>query len=342
MLYWLTIVAQHDAPQRRWILLNAQDVKERLIRGALLSREEASDLCDDRVDLLSLMVAANRVREHFFGRRVSFCSIINAKSGKCAGDCAFCAQSLRHAADIEAHPMMAKSELLEAIRQTAASGVRHVGIVTSGVESPQRAEMDVILDCVRHETGNGGSELCCSLGRIDEEQGRRLRQAGVTRYHHNLETSRDFYGNVSKYIDYDDRVQTVRAAKKAGLETCCGGIFGLGETWKDRIDLAMTIRELDVDSVPLNFLRPMKGTPMGNRPPLNPREALRIIALYRLILRDRTIRICGGREFVLRDLQSWMFHAGANGAMLGNYLTTTGRPPQEDLQMVEDLGLELC
>lgn len=319
----------------------SQESLEKAVRGKSLSREDALALCGERADLLSLMAAANRVRERFFGRKISFCSIINAKSGKCRSDCAFCAQSARSRTEIPIHPMLGKSQLLDAIQQTASVGSSHVGMVTSGVRLPQGEEFDTLLECARQVARRGNVKICCSLGQIDEDRAIRLKEAGVVRYHHNLETSRAFYGNVSKTICYDDKVATVRAAKRAGLETCCGGIFGLGESWGDRVELAMAIRELDVDSVPLNFLRPVEGTPLEKTAPLRPREALRIIALFRLMLPDKAIKVCGGREFVLRDMQSWMFHAGANGAMLGNYLTTAGRPPEEDLQMVADLGLEV-
>ncbi len=315
---------------------------KRLISGELLSKEEALELCpaEGGIDLLELVWAANRVREHFFGKRVTFCSIINAKSGRCPADCIFCAQSSRYRTEIEVYPMMKKPELSDAIRGAAVDGVEHVGIVTSGVNPPTGNELEVLLECVAEVLRDRTVKMCCSLGQIDQKRARLLKEAGVTRYHHNLETSRSFYRNISKVIDYESKLATVRAAKSAGLETCCGGIFGLGERWEDRVDLAVTVRELNVDSVPLNFLRPVKGTPLGEATPLNPREALRIIALVRLLLPDKTIKVCGGREFVLRDLQSWMYHAGANGAILGNYLTTLGRPPEEDLQMVKDLGME--
>jgi len=311
------------------------------ISGELLSKEEALELCGDDTDLVSLIWAANKVRERFFGRRVSFCSIINAKSGRCPSDCVFCAQSSRYGAEIKVYPMMGKSELLEAISCAGVPAVERVGIVTSGLTAMKGKELDVLLECVREGARDSKVGICCSLGQIDKQEARLLKEAGVTRYHHNLESSASFYKNVSQMINYDDKIATVRAAKNAGLETCCGGIFGLGESWEDRVELAMTIRELGVDSVPLNFLRPVKGTPLGDSPPLSPREALRIISLFRLILPDTTIKVCGGREFVLRDMQSWMFHAGANGAILGNYLTTTGRPPEQDLEMIEDLGLEV-
>jgi biotin synthase len=208
------------------------------------------------------------------------------------------------------------------------------------VNAPQGEELDSLLECVREVAPHGNVKICCSLGQLDEGRAKRLKEAGVVRYHHNLESSRAFYRNVSKTIRYEDRLATVRAAKSAGLEICCGGIFGLGESWEDRVELATTIRDLGVDSAPLNFLRPVEGTPLETAMPLSPREALRIIALFRLMLPDKSIKVCGGREFVLRDMQSLMFYAGANGAILGNYLTTVGRPAEEDLRMAADLGLE--
>ena len=329
-----------DEREKERRLAHIEETAEKATKGELLSRKEGLALCSDRVDLLSLMGAANRVRERFFGRKVSFCSIINAKSGRCPGDCVFCAQSARHACQVSLYPLMGKGELLDSIQRTARGGASHVGIVTSGMKAPQGEELETLLECVRELAQCGSVKICCSMGQITEGDARRLKEAGVVRYHHNLESSLAFYGNISRTIRYADKLATVRAAKKAGLETCCGGIFGLGESWEDRVELAMTIRELGVDSVPLNFLRPVEGTPLEKATPLSPREALRIVALFRLMLPDKTIKVCGGREYVLRDMQSWMYHAGANGAILGNYLTTTGRPPQEDLQMVADLGLE--
>jgi len=317
------------------------DLPTRLMKGDLLSKEEALELCREEVDLLSLIWAANKVREHFFGRKVSFCSIVNAKSGRCPSDCIFCAQSARSRAEIKVYPMMSESELLGAMKREGGDGVERVSIVTSGVRAPKGKELDVLLECVREATRERKVAICCSLGQIDEQQARLLKEVGVTRYHHNLESSASFYRSISKTIRYEDKIATIQAAKNVGLETCCGGIFGLGERWEDRVELAMTIREIGADSVPLNFLQPVEGTLLGDSPPLPPREALRIIALFRLMLPNKTIKVCGGREFVLRDMQSWMFHAGANGAMLGNYLTTAGRPPEQDLQMIEDLGLEV-
>ncbi len=181
---------------------------------------------------------------------------------------------------------------------------------------------------------------CASLGNLTPDMIRQLKEAGLTRYHHNLETSENFFPHVCSTHSYQERLDTVRLIKRAGLELCCGGIFGLGEDMGDRLELAFTLRELGADSVPLNFLTPISGTPLEAQLPLIPREILKIIALYRFILPDKDIKVCGGREANLRDLQSWIYYAGANGSLLGNYLTTTGKPAAEDLQMIKDLGLQ--
>ncbi len=182
-------------------------------------------------------------------------------------------------------------------------------------------------------------QRCASLGIIDEATARRLKDAGVEEYHHNLETARSFFPNICTTHDYEEDVATVRAVKSAGLKACCGGIFGMGESREQRIEMAFTIKELDVDSIPMNFLNPIKGTQLENAEPMAPFEILKTIAVYRLIFPDKDIKLAGGREKNLRDLQCMMFAAGANSTMIGNYLTTFGRPASEDLQMINDLGL---
>jgi biotin synthase len=168
-----------------------------------------------------------------------------------------------------------------------------------------------------------------------------LKDSGLSRYHHNLETDEEFFSALCTTHSFKERVETIKIAKEEGLEVCCGGIFGVGETWQARLNLAFKLKELEVDSIPLNFLNPIKGTPFENITPLHPLEILRIIAIFRFIHPKREIRICGGREVNLRDLQSWMYYAGADGAIIGNYLTTLGRPPEEDLKLIKDLGLEM-
>jgi len=315
-------------------------ITDKIIAGGSITADEAVELSLlSGSDLFDLFVAANRVKEHFVGGNVHLCSIINAKSGRCAEDCAFCAQSIHHVTDAPVHPLSDQQQITAAARKAEQDGSGCFGIVTSGTSIGSGEELDricVALGTIRQELRIAPS---CSLGIIDLETARRLRDAGAITYHHNLETARSFFPNICTTHDYDEDVATVRNARRAGLRVCCGGIFGMGETAAQRIELAITLRELEVDSVPLNFLNPIPGTRLAEADFITPMECLQTIALYRLILPDKRISVCGGREKNLRDLQSWMFFAGANGTMVGNYLTTTGRDAAQDLQMFRDLGI---
>ena len=318
-----------------------------------LAQQAISRQAPCRDDLQTLLAAqgdayddalycANRVRRHFKGDRVLSCSIISAKQGRCSEDCRFCSQSVRHNTDVATFPLVDEAEIQRAGEQAEQVGAHSLGIVISGRGLRTKDETDRVVSAVRRLHMRGRLGVCASLGLLTDELARRLRDAGLERYHHNLETSRRFFPSVCTTHTYDDRLATLHVARDAGLQLCSGGLFGLGETDDDRIDLAFELRELGVASVPLNFLNPIKGTPLEGAPPLPPRTVLKIIAMFRFVLPDRDIKVCGGREANLRDLQSWMFYAGANGAMVGNYLTTTGRAPEEDLRMIDDLGLSLA
>jgi len=310
-----------------------------VLSGAPVGRGEALWLAAE-ADFETLLFHADRVRGHFCGNAVHLCAIVNAKSGACSEDCAFCSQSARHRTDASVYPLLAKAAIVAAAHDGAAAGADRFGIVTSGESTCRnRRDFAVICEAADEIEARGDIRACCSIGSLGADDAARLFAAGVRRIHHNLETSARFYPQICTTHSHESRVETVRTAKAAGLEVCCGGLFGLGETWEDRVDLALHLRELDVDSVPINFLNPVAGTPLGDRPLLAPREALRVVAVYRFLLPTREIKVCGGREVTLRDLQSWMFRAGASGTMVGNYLTTTGRPAAADLQMLRDLGL---
>jgi biotin synthase len=316
-----------------------------ILADGRIDEETALQLATARgSDLIALFQAASRIREQHFGTAVSLCSIINAKSGRCPENCAFCAQSAHHLTDAPVYPLKSTDAMVEAAAMAASHGAGCFGIVTSGTAIASGEELDRLceaLERIRRETTISPS---CSLGILDEETARRLKAAGMETYHHNLETARSFFPAVCTTHDYEEDVNTVRAAKRAGLRVCSGGIFGLGETMAQRIELALTLRELEVDSIPLNFLNPVPGTPLADADNLTPMECLLTIALFRIILPDRTITVCGGRERNLRDLQSWIFMAGASGTMIGDFLTTSGRPVASDLQMIRDLGLvaEVC
>ncbi len=314
------------------------DLVAKIVSGGSIECFEAVYLTE-RPDVWKILHGANQIRAYYKGRTVGFCSIVNAKSGNCAEDCAFCAQSIHARSKIKTYPLLAYNRIKEAYQVAQVNGAQGFSLVTSGNDLSD-SEVDSLCQTIKQLSADQGSlYLCGSLGRLSLSSAIKLRQSGLVKCHHNLETSKGFFPQVCSTHTYEERLQTIRDIKKAGLRVCSGGIFGLGETWQDRVDLALTLRELDVDSIPLNFLIPIKGTALENITPLTPLEILRIIALFRYILPQKDIRICAGREKNLRDMQSWIFHAGANGMMVGGYLTQAGRSVAEDLAMVRDFGL---
>lgn len=321
-------------------MLRPESIADKVISGESLTLDEAVQLALLRgTDILALFLAASRVRDHFVGSEIELCSIINAKSGRCPENCAFCAQSAHHNAAVSVYPLVDEEALVSGARAAEQAGSNCYGIVTSGTTIDKGEELERICRAVQRMKTTTSISPSCSLGIIDYETACCLKAAGVETYHHNLETARSFFHAICTTHDYEQDVETVRAAKRAGLKVCCGGILGLGETVVQRIELALTIRELEVDSIPLNFLNPVSGTRLAGAAHLTPMECLKSIALFRLLLPDRKITVCGGREYNLRDLQSWMFFAGANGTMIGHYLTTTGRNTDLDWQMLRDLEL---
>lgn len=291
--------------------------------------------------LTRIFSGAHALRERHFGDRAELCSIINAKSGRCAENCAFCAQSAHARTDAPVYPLKPTAEIVAGARQALAEGSHCYGIVTSGTRVKPGAEFEGILQALDEIRQLGGIDPSASLGILDRETARQLAAAGCATYHHNLETARSFFPEICTTHDYEEDVTTVRVAKEAGMKVCCGGIFGLGESLAQRVELARTLRELEVDSVPLNFLNPVPGTRLEGARHLMPMDCLRIIALFRYFLPDRRISVCGGRETNLRELQSWIFMAGASGTMVGNYLTTKGRDRDTDLQMFQDVEVSL-
>ncbi len=321
-------------------LINELTVKA--LAGTCPSYEEALALLNARgADLTLLLAGAHRLREKAFGNRIELCSIINAKSGRCAENCAFCAQSAHHKTAAPTYPLKSREEIIQGAHRAEAEGSHCYGIVTSGTRVREGEEFERILSAIREIRATTSIEPSASLGLLDEPTARALREAGCVTYHHNLETARSFFPSICSTHDYEEDVQTVRLAKAVGMKVCCGGIFGLGESLEQRVEMAFTIRELGVDSVPLNFLNPIAGTPLEGKTDLTPLDCLRIIALFRYLLPDRRISVCGGREPNLRDFQSWIFMAGASGTMVGNYLTTSGRDRETDLQMFRDAEVEI-
>ncbi len=295
--------------------------------------------CLDFTGLWAIFSQTGRLREDRCGKGVSLCVIINAKSGQCGQDCAYCAQSRISRASIRKYPLLTSEELVRTAQQAAAQGAARFSIVTSGrgVGSPQ--EQETILQAVGAIRASTPLKVCVSLGIVEQDFLKALAAAGVHRYHHNVETAASFFPQICTAHTYAERLATIRRAKAAGLPVCVGGIFGLGESSAQRWEMAQTIRELEVDSIPLNFLLPIPGTPLEHRQPMAPLEALQTIAAFRLFFPHKRLIIAGGRDFALRSLAPLIFPAGADALMTGDYLTTKGQLPSQDLGMLQDLGL---
>jgi biotin synthase len=325
-------------------VISMQAFIEKCIQEALngkgMTPSAAQELLGAEDAFSRLLFGACRIRDHYHGHGVKLCAIVNAKSGRCPEDCAFCAQSALHQTQIEVYPLMGPQQILHKAREARAMGARRFSIVTSGKALTEK-ELEQVAQTIGLLKKETGLVLCASLGMLTEGRAHRLKEAGLSRYHHNLETASSFFPRICTTHEYEEDLDTLRMAQRAGLEVCSGGIFGLGESPEQRLELAFTLREMGVDSVALNFLNPIPGTPLEKANPLTPLEILQFIALFRFILPDKDIRICGGREFGLRDLHPLLFWAGANGIMIGNYLTTRGRDYQADWQMIQDLGMEV-
>jgi biotin synthase len=304
---------------------------------AFSSAQELMRIQDELLPLL--FYGASQIRDHYHGRGAKLCAIVNAKSGRCPEDCAFCAQSVHHQSQVETYPLMEPHEILLRAQEAKAMGARRFALVTSGKALTEK-ELEQAAQAIRLIKDEAGLIPCASLGMLTKKAALQLKEAGLNRYHHNLETACSFFPSICTTHAYGEDLDTLRTAKETGLQVCSGGIFGLGESPEQRLELAYTLKEQGVDSVALNFLNPIAGTPLEKAAPLAPLEQLRFVALFRFILPDKDIRICGGREYGLRDLHPLVLWAGASGIMIGNYLTTKGRDHLADLQMIKDLGLE--
>lgn len=308
----------------------------------LTARELAATLPENFPVLLA---AAHRIRVHYCGQSVHCCSILNARSGSCSEDCAYCAQSVYHSTGVAVYPLLDAETILARARQAEKNGVSHFSLVTSGRgvdESKETADFDEIIRIFHMLGEQTRLRFCASLGSISTEQALSLKQAGVERYHHNVETSSSYYPAICKTHCYSDRIAAIRAARQGGLSVCSGGIIGMGETLEQRLEMAFELRDLEIDCVPVNILNPVSGTRMERQLPLAPLEILRTLAIFRFILPTAIIRTAGGREKNLRDLQSLALMAGVNGMLTGGYLTTGGRDSHMDRRMIEDLGMHIA
>ena len=317
-----------------------QILADKALRGECLTREDARTVLKASDDQLpDLIQAAWRVRFANSGRRVKLHMLINAKSGLCEEDCQYCSQSRASTAEIDSYPLLSEKEILDGARRAVAAKALRYCIVISG-RGPRPKEMVQIASAVRAIKRETPLSLCCSLGLLTPEDAKTLKAAGVDRVNHNLNTSERFYKEICSTHTYRDRIETLKHAREAGLELCSGGIVGMGESDEDLIDLALALREIKPDSIPINFLHPVEGTPLGSRTPPSPTRGLKVLGLFRFLHPTTEIRIAGGREHDLRSLQAQALYIG-DSLFVGGYLTTPGQKPEEAWRMIEDLGFEV-
>jgi len=317
-----------------------QQFADRVLAGDTLSGDEAIEVleCPDE-EILDLLAAVYRVRRRWFGQKVQLYFLMNAKSGLCPEDCEYCSQSKVSKAEIPRYNLLSRDKLIEGARLAAENKARTYCIVISA-RGPNEREMRAVTSIVPEIKQRYNLKICACLGLLTDAQARELKECGVDRVNHNLNTSENFYGDICTTHTFADRLATLRAVRDAGMEMCSGGIIGMGERRRDIVELAMTLRDLDVQSIPVNFLNPVDGTPLAGRNDLNPRYCLKVLAMFRLVNPDREIRIAGGRELHLGSLQALGLYA-ANSIFIGDYLTTKGQPPEADYQMLRDLGFEV-
>lgn len=326
-----------ETREEEWKMKTLLQLKEKVLREESITKEESMTFMD--ADLEELAQAADEIRAKFCGNGFDICTIINAKSGKCSENCKYCAQSAYYDTTAEVYPLLGTEEIVKQAKYNDDRGVLRYSLVTSG-RCLSDAEIDKACESIRAVKRETGIEVCISMGLLREEQFRRLKEAGAVRVHNNLETSRNNFPNVCTTHTFADKVEALKAAGKAGLSICSGGIMGLGETMEDRIDMAFSLKELGVKSVPVNMLNPIPGTPYEKNERLTNDDMRRIVAIFRFILPDASIRLAGGRG-LLPDKGRSCFVSGANAAISGDMLTTAGISIETDMKMIKELGYEV-
>jgi biotin synthase len=320
--------------------LNYRELADKVLSGYVLTKEEALAIVeapDD--DLLDILHAAFQIRKHYYGKKVKLNMIINAKSGLCPEDCGYCSQSIVSDAPVQKYTLLSKESILAGAQEAINRKAGTYCIVMSG-RRPSDAELDQIVEAVKEIRETTSLKICACLGFLSEQHAKKLAESGVHRYNHNLNTSKDNYGNICSTHTYDDRVDTVQKAKASGMSPCSGAIMGMGESNQELVDIAFALRELDADSIPVNFLNAIEGTPLEGYNSLNPRKCLKAVAMFRFVNPTKEIRLSGGREINLRSMQAMGLYA-ANSIFVGDYLTTQGQEPTADWKMIEDLGFEI-
>lgn len=315
-----------------------EEMKDKILRGKWIGREEALRLAEEPLE--ELRQAADEIRRKVCGNGFDLCTIVNAKCGRCSEDCRYCAQSAHYrTACEESYPLLSTQELLEDARSNAQQGVLRYSMVTSGRRLSEE-EVEQACESIRRIRAEVPIEVCVSFGLLDEVQFRKIKAAGASRVHCNLESSARYFPSVCTTHTYEEKIRTLQEAKRAGLSICSGGILGLGETMEDRIDMVLTARELGVKSIPVNLLNPIPGTPYENRVPLDNEEACRCVALFRFLIPDASIRLAGGRG-LLGDKGEACFLSGANAAISGDMLTTAGITVEKDMELLRSSGFEV-
>ncbi len=314
--------------------MSVNELKEKILNGGLINKDEAMSLIES--DLDELCRAADEIRLALNGTKIDTCTILNGKSGLCTENCKYCAQSAHNHTGVSEYPMLSVSEIVRQGLENAKLGVDRFDVVTAGLRLTDE-EVDVLCRAYSEIKEKSDLELCSSNGLLSYEQFVRLHDAGVTRIHNNLETSRRYFPSVCTSHTYDEKLETIRAAKKAGMEICSGGIIGMGENMEDRIDMALELQGLGVRSIPINVLMPIKGTALEEQPPLSDEEILRTIAIFRFVNPRADVRLAGGRK-LLKDCGRQAFQSGANASIIGNMLTSVGNNVDEDFAMFGELG----
>lgn len=309
-------------------------LKDKILSGYNITYNEALSLIE--TPLNELLEAADEIRKHFCSNIFDICSIINAKSGKCSENCKFCAQSAHYKTNISEYPLLDKEKIVENALYMAEKGVLRFSIVTSGKALTDN-DVEILADTIKEIKSKSNISICASLGLLTDENFKKLKDAGLERVHNNLETSENFFSSVCTTHTFDDKINALKAALQSGLSVCSGGIIGLGESMQDRIDLAFSLKELGIKSVPVNILSPVKGTPYENNKPLSEEEILKTISIFRFILPDAFIRLAGGRA-LLSDKGKKAFLSGANAAITGDMLTTYGISVDTDMQIIKETG----
>ena len=319
-------------------MFDVDDLKTKVLNNYKITKEDALNLVDSPLD--ELCDAANEIRQSFCGNKFDVCTLINIKNGRCSEDCKFCAQSNHYDTDIEIYPILSKEELKEKSRAILDAGFERISYVASGRKISNK-EFEIVSQALEElNEEREDFHVCVSLGLLNKDQINTLKNLNVERIHNNLESSRDYFKNICTTHSYDEKLDTISEVKSENLMVCSGGIFGMGESFEDRIDLALTLRELGVKSIPINVLNPIRGTPVENNEVLSNEETCRLIAIFRFINPDAFIRMAGGRA-LLGDNGRKAFQSGANAGILGNMLTTVGVEIEEDLKLLDELGYEI-